>query len=323
MAQLWFKFWAKDYLGDGKIGCLSYEKRGMLQTLWAYAWEEGSIPADPGLLAELLKLSPRAMRSHSLWIGQFFHPSPQNPSRLISPRLEIERMEAADRGAKAQEAALIRWNKRNANVDADALPLDMPEPCAAHAIQSHSHKELKKQKQAPRLDLEPCLAPGDPGAPPAVLVMPCIGKGPKEWLLTEARLEEWRKAYPGVDVLSEAHKMLGWLKAHPKRQKTFEGMAGFALGWLGNAQNPPGDRGSRRPVVPLQVGGPPPTRPSRSDAPPEASDSCGYPWCATWPEHEAMWRQSTWAAQASPEDLEAWLSEVKADWDECHKEAMC
>lgn len=111
MAQLWFKFWAKDYLSDSKVLRLTYERRGILQTLWAFAWEEGSIPSDPEELGMMLGIDANAMRTHCDWLATFFVSHPDDPSKLVSPRLELDRMEADKKGSKARESAFARWNK--------------------------------------------------------------------------------------------------------------------------------------------------------------------------------------------------------------------
>ena len=142
MAQLWFKFWAKEYLADAKVRALTYEKRGILQTLWAFAWEEGSIPADHEALGMMLGIPAKAMRTHCEWISRFFVADPSDSSRLVSPRLEMDREEADAKGAKARQSALQRWSKRNANAYANALPTDMQtqceQVCVSHAGQSQS-----------------------------------------------------------------------------------------------------------------------------------------------------------------------------------------
>lgn len=132
MAQLWFKFWAKEYLADAKVRCLTYEQRGILQTLWAFAWEEGGVPSDPATLGVMLGIPAKAMRSHCGWIGRFFVPHPSDPSKMISPRLEMDREEADNKGSKARESALQRWNKRKANVDANASPNASPNAMRTH-----------------------------------------------------------------------------------------------------------------------------------------------------------------------------------------------
>lgn len=140
MAQLWFKFWSKDYLADAKIAMLSYERRGILQTLWAYAWEEGSIPSDPELLGGLLRIDANAMRTHCDWIATFFVKHPSDPTRLVSPRLELERVDVDLRGAKARESAKKRWDKHldSMRSHSEGNAKAMRRQCVSHASQSQS-----------------------------------------------------------------------------------------------------------------------------------------------------------------------------------------
>lgn len=136
MAQLWFKFWAKEYLADAKIRSLTYEQRGILQTLWGFAWEEGSIPSDMKQVGMMLGINANAMRTHSDWIARFFVVDPSDSSKLLSPRLELDRMEADARGAKARESALHRWSERNAN----AVRPCMRPPCEQDAGQGQGQE---------------------------------------------------------------------------------------------------------------------------------------------------------------------------------------
>lgn len=81
---------------------------------------------------------------------------------------------------------------------------------------------------------------------PAVVSLPCVGEGPKEYAVTDTELTRWRDAYPGLDALSEARRMLLWLDANPTRRKTHRGMPRFISNWLGRSQ----DRGSTGPPKP-------------------------------------------------------------------------
>jgi len=85
-----------------------------------------------------------------------------------------------------------------------------------------------------------------------VLVMPCV-RG-ETWPLTEGRLAKWREAYPHLDVLQEARKMLLYLEDNAPKRKTFGGMGKFTMGWLGRAQNNGGGRASPGRVMPLRPG---------------------------------------------------------------------
>lgn len=55
--------------------------------------------------------------------------------------------------------------------------------------------------------------------------------------MTQAMLQEWGAAHPGVNPETEVRKMALWLQGNPERKKTARGMTRFALGWLGRAQN--------------------------------------------------------------------------------------
>jgi hypothetical protein len=78
------------------------------------------------------------------------------------------------------------------------------------------------------------------------MVLPCVGKGLKEWPVTQALLDDWKDAYPGLDPLAEAKRMRLWLEQNPKRGKTYVGMGRFTTNWLSRAQD------SARPSTPNQ-----------------------------------------------------------------------
>jgi hypothetical protein len=82
-----------------------------------------------------------------------------------------------------------------------------------------------------------------PTAPPVVATLPCIGKGPQEFAVTEAQVAIWREAYPGVDILGEIRRANVWLEANPTKRKTYKGVPRFLVSWFGRAQ----DRGGRAP----------------------------------------------------------------------------
>jgi uncharacterized protein YdaU (DUF1376 family) len=168
MAQLWFKFWAKDYLADTKVRRLTYEQRGILQALWAFAWEEGSIPSDQEELGNMLGIPAKAMRTHSEWICRFFVPMEGSGSKLFSPRLEMDRAEADAKGAKARESALQMWSKRKANAYAnaslDAERTDMQwvseQVCVSHAGQSQSTEKETTTPLPPKGEIPPASPSG-------------------------------------------------------------------------------------------------------------------------------------------------------------------
>ncbi len=71
----------------------------------------------------------------------------------------------------------------------------------------------------------------------AIMVFPTVGKGGSTWPLLDAKLEEYRQSFPGVDVLSELRKALQWCRDNPAKRKTFSGIPAFLGRWLARAQN--------------------------------------------------------------------------------------
>lgn len=70
----------------------------------------------------------------------------------------------------------------------------------------------------------------------AVLTFPTDGN-PRSWDLTEAKVEEFREAFPFLDVVAECRKALAWVNANPNKRKTPRGMPGFLFRWLSRAQD--------------------------------------------------------------------------------------
>lgn len=56
-----------------------------------------------------------------------------------------------------------------------------------------------------------------------------------------SKIEEWKEAYPAVDIEPELKKMSAWLNANPSRKKTRRGINRFINTWLSREQ----DKGGR------------------------------------------------------------------------------
>lgn len=76
-------------------------------------------------------------------------------------------------------------------------------------------------------------------ASPVAMTFPVVGQkdAPKEWHLREAKVAEYREAYPGVDVLAECRKALQWARDNQAKRKTARGMPAFLGRWLDRVQN--------------------------------------------------------------------------------------
>lgn len=129
-------------------------------------------------------------------------------------------------------------------------------------LQSRGEEKRVDQDQllAASAAKEPAASPPPPLAllpseskPAPLLVFPCSGKksDPREWGLTRAQVDEWSQAYPAVDVLGEARRILAWVNAKPERRKTARGWPAAFVRWLGGEQNKA--RGSAPAVRPVAV----------------------------------------------------------------------
>lgn len=110
-----------------------------------------------------------------------------------------------------------------------------PKPSAkAMANQEQEQEQDQKKKLLRGADEAPAPAPQ---ASPVVVVLPCVGRGLKEYPVTEAQLAAYHSAYPGVDLRLQLHKARAWLEANPAKRKTHRGVPRFLVGWFERAQN--------------------------------------------------------------------------------------
>jgi hypothetical protein len=116
---------------------------------------------------------------------------------------------------------------------------------ARHTEIRDQRSEVRGQRSEREEEEKSCSEPPKPAAsepaatppPPPVLTIPAVGEGDQEWPLTQAKIDEWGEAYPGVDVLAECRKARQWCIDNPTRRKTAKGMPRFLSTWLSRAQD--------------------------------------------------------------------------------------
>jgi hypothetical protein len=79
----------------------------------------------------------------------------------------------------------------------------------------------------------------DPSLSP-FLDFPVIGQEGASWILTEAKVAEYKTTFPHLNVENEARKARQWLTDNPARRKTARGMTRFLFSWLERSQNSKG-----------------------------------------------------------------------------------
>lgn len=74
---------------------------------------------------------------------------------------------------------------------------------------------------------------------PSGISLPLVDKTAYDVPLS--RIEQWRMAFPAVNVEQELQKMIAWLNANSARKKTRRGIERFIVSWLTRSQNNGGD----------------------------------------------------------------------------------
>ena len=107
-------------------------------------------------------------------------------------------------------------------------------------------RESSKRYRERKKGLEPAAAaPALPAPAPDEIVatLPLVKTG-EFHSITKSDVQKYRDLYPGIDVMQEIRKMIGWCDANPKNRKTKAGVKRFINNWLSRAQ----DRAPRQPV---------------------------------------------------------------------------
>lgn len=74
---------------------------------------------------------------------------------------------------------------------------------------------------------------------PAVVSVPLVDK--TEYGVTQAEIDEWSEAYPGVNVVQQLREMRAWSLANTAQRKTRRGFHAFVVRWLGKEQDKAGN----------------------------------------------------------------------------------
>jgi hypothetical protein len=82
---------------------------------------------------------------------------------------------------------------------------------------------------------------------PPYRLFPCDGI-PKEFLLTDLKIIQYRETFPNLDVEAECRKAWQWCQDNPTKRKTARGIPAFLTRWLGRAQNSKREFGSPEPA---------------------------------------------------------------------------
>ena len=142
-----FQFYPKDYLTSEHVARMSLDEQGAYVRLLCHAWLEGSIPSNKKDIARMLGVS--AQKLTAMWpsISRCFGPDPEDPNRLLSPRLqrEVEKQEAyAKRASKGGKAAAKKRAKKRAKNGASTSQAPLKSNTSSPSPSSSPNKSVIK-----------------------------------------------------------------------------------------------------------------------------------------------------------------------------------
>lgn len=261
------------------LGKPLYCAMGVLESLWQLCMEccdEGNIgkftneeiadhiewEGDPNLLISALTESGwlDTCSDERLIVHDWFAHCPE----FIRKRIEKRKAREVKKSLKKEDQREIRTCDENVGDMSQGLET-CPEkpghvssisyPIVSHPIVSHrkenncseSPSKTRKQPSEFSLGVEHHVWP-------TFVTTGATSAAQAKWIVTEGDIEEWGRAYPGVDIRTECYKAHSWIKANWRKRKTYTGYPAFFIWWLTKAQNSPQPRcapeARQRPILP-------------------------------------------------------------------------
>lgn len=103
----------------------------------------------------------------------------------------------------------------------------------AHQRHIYLYKHFKPKEIDPLASSEVLRSAAQPLKPE--ISIPLISN--EEFPIYQYHIDEWKTAYPAVDVLQALRAMRQWCLSNPRKRKTERGVRRFITGWLERLQN--------------------------------------------------------------------------------------
>lgn len=266
-----FQFYASDFYSG--VSDLTDAECGVYIKLLCIEWDKGPMTErqtraasrDDHLIAEVLQAKFEVDDD-----GCWYHPRLEEVRRIQNLRAEAgKRGGESTRRIKTKAKAVAKPQAKGvANSQAKRQAKRSPQS------QSQSQEELETNKLVSCSEARSVLAEhdgplgidekapgvdaGEPGSEGAIqgtplaasslgakpepapkMLFPVRGpkNSPKEWGLSQERIDEYVSLYPQVPIVSECRKARQWLIDNPTRTKTAQGMPKFLTGWLCRASD--------------------------------------------------------------------------------------
>ena len=160
-----------------------------------------------------------------------------------------------DKSREKARARLQRWKDKNKNVSERSETFCNAENDSREGV-TRVEDNLLPKKISGQEENKNISPEADKSAPVAVVGLPTVSEG--DFPVSQADIDGWAEAFPGVDVRQQLAAMRQWLLANPTRRKTKRGMRKFVVSWLDRRQN------AGQPPAPRATAPPQPSKPKNA-----------------------------------------------------------
>ena len=131
-----YQWYPRDYIASTRVTMMSLTEEAIYRKLLDFCWLEGSVSSDPNRVIRLIGKGSTVNEVAEAM--SMFEPHPEDDSKLIHHRLEMQRKEQKEFSEKMTKAANKRWNKEKDEKEmpkqclsnANAMQEDMPKQCS-------------------------------------------------------------------------------------------------------------------------------------------------------------------------------------------------
>jgi uncharacterized protein YdaU (DUF1376 family) len=220
--RAWMPLYIGDYNAD--TGHLTVAEHGAYLMLIMHYWQHGGLPADERMIARVSRMTAEQWAASRDVLAMLFSEG------WTHKRIDAELDKATAIIAKRKAAADAMHDKRRANAHAEQVQ----SKCSDTRGTTYHHTPREDVGANAPTSPEPAKAAPVASSPMAI-ELPTVSGEP--FPVTEADVDEWREAFPAVDVRQQLAAMRSWLVANPTRRKTKRGMRKFVVSWLDRRQN--------------------------------------------------------------------------------------
>lgn len=141
---------------------------------------------------------------------------------------------------------LVKWHVYQAK-DSQANTPDNTDPTQTqHRLntdltQEQEVKKLRREEREEFKEVNPkdiCGEADEPPSPPTepVVITLTALKG-EIYPVTQKQVDEWKDAFPALDIIATIKQARVWMEANPAKRKTLKGMKAFLVNWFSREQN--------------------------------------------------------------------------------------